>query len=369
MHCWVHCRRPNLSLAALRTEVGTRLCGLRRRLGRHGGGDACPASISLHFRDAQSKTLAFKHTHLIRGGIELFLVPLLFAIFAGLVWRLGWPATISAMRGVPAELITATMLATVVLTVSLAALRFPIQEHALMSAATVGVRWVPEFAARDLYQMMSPLGLLLISGVVAWWITILSKVGGTALLAVTAVGGGLIVLSPALYVARGFIQPLHGYEATEDPALHAVLRSIPRDKSLLISSDLADPVNYTQPHLSFRGFLLTAYEGHEFYVANIVYLNYLKGDAGERMANLHAFFGSPWSTWHERWLKEAGITHVIVHERCLPVWWHQREIGLSFVMARGSWSLFVPLPLVEAGSGVRPAAVSIPKVNGYARCL
>ena len=149
-----------------------------------------------------------------------------------------------------------------------------------------------EDAAFGYFQIIQPLRLLLTSELVALLGTILAKARGGALLTAATTAASLIVLSPVLYVAAGFLQPSRQNEAAEDPDLREVLRLIPRDGALLISSDLADPGSENAGSAR-RGFLLTAYEGHQFYVANIEYHNYLNSDAGDRMANLQAFFGSP----------------------------------------------------------------------------
>jgi hypothetical protein len=300
-------------------------------------------------------------------GIELVVVPLFLTVLAAVLWRAGSWAAVSKRLGLLFEPMAATLLALVGLTALLAVLQFPLRESVLARAAAVGIDGpsLTDFATFALTPMMFPLRLLLVSGIALY--TISPKLRSTALLTAIAIVGGLIVLSPVPYVARGFFRPLRGYEAVEDIDLREILRSIPRDGSLVISSDLADAADGTAREL--RGFLLTAYEGHEFYVADIYYLNYLREDAGERMANLHAFFGSSWTAWHDRWLKETGITHVIIHERCLPIWWQQREQVLSHVMTQGSWSLFVPLRHVLVTKAARPATVSILPRYGFAQCL
>ena len=301
------------------------------------------------------------------AGIELILVPLLLAIAAPFAWHARSRSALLARLGSQFELIAATVIALLGLAVLLAVLRFPLRANVIASAAAVGIPQRAAGLAQDLAQMLIPLRLLLISTLIAPLVRQLTAETGTRVSVVGVLAGALIVASPGALVVHGFLHPLKGYEAAEDSGLRSILRAVPRDRSLRVASDLADPAEGTTRGL--RGFLLTAYEGHEFYAANIAYLNYLKPDAGERMANLRAFFGSQWTAWHDQWLSEAKITHVIVHERCLPLWWDRRENVLSLVEASGAWSLLVPRRPGEAENHDRPAASPIPQHYGRAGCL
>lgn len=299
------------------------------------------------------------------AGIELLLVPPVIGMLLAL-FRHARSWTVVSKGFHAAEPMTAALLAFMGLAATLALLRFPIREEVLMRAAAAGVPEATRDAHDDVAQMMEPLRLLLLSGIAAWVVAMVPTLRSRTRL-IISIAVGSLVLSPVPYVARGFLQPLQGYEAAEDSALHEVLRSAPRDGSLLISNDLADPAEGTKR--SLRGFLLTAYEGHEFYVANLMYLNFLRDDAGERMANLHAFFGSPWTAWHAGWLAATRITHVVVHDRCPPVWWQQRERLLSVVITRGDWSLLTPRQHVAAERAMRPAGTAVAPRYGSAPCL
>ena len=147
--------------------------------------------------------------------------------------------------------------------------------------------------------------------------------------------GALSVLSPLAVVTFDFVYPLRGHEAAEDLGLLHTLQDVPRDSQLLIASDLADPAeDYRRP---LRAFLLTGYTGHAFYVANLRYVHYTRPDAPERLQQLRAFFGSPWSAWHEGWLQRLKIGYILVSDRCLPIWFSQPGVPLRPLAHHGHW--------------------------------
>jgi hypothetical protein len=189
-------------------------------------------------------------------------------------------------------------------------------------------------AQRDLAQALYPLQFLLVTTAVGllaacaaqrdvWWRRAFFTTGA------------LSVLSNVAFVSFHFARPLRGYEAAEDLGLLQTLQEVPRDSQLLIASDLADPAeNYRR---ALRGFLLTGYTGHAFYVANLRYYRWTMPDAAQRLDELRAFFGSRWSAWHEDWLQHKGIGYILVSDRCLPVWFNQPGVPLRPLAHHGRW--------------------------------
>jgi hypothetical protein len=152
----------------------------------------------------------------------------------------------------------------------------------------------------------------------------------------------MTVASPLLFVVPSWRAPERAFQAEEDVGLLNVLTRLPDTGGLLISSDLADEAeDYRRP---LRGFSLTAYTGRPFYVADLQYGNHAEPDAVERMTDLRAFFGAPWSAWDARWLARSGITEVLVDARCLPAWFGRPHLPLLEAARSGHWIGFVVEP-------------------------
>jgi hypothetical protein len=255
-----------------------------------------------------------------------------------------------------------------VLVATLYLISFPVRADVVAQVQRLGaLTFSAQSAQPDLAQALSPLRFLLATSAVgllavcaaqrdAWW----RRAFCTA--------GALSVVSQVAFVSFHFARPLQGYEAAEDPGLLQTLQQVPRDSRLLIASDLADPAeNYLR---ALRGFLLTGYTGHAFYVANLQYVHYTRPDAAQRLDELRAFFGSRWSAWHEGWLQDKGIGYILVSDRCLPVWFNQPGVPLRTLGHHGHWIGYetqgarTPGPL-----GPRPTAHEIVPRFGAQGCL
>jgi hypothetical protein len=188
---------------------------------------------------------------------------------------------------------------------------------------------------------------------------------GCAILATLITG---LLVSRALFVnAQRFAKPMQQSEAAEDTGLLTLLQWVPRENELVIASDLADPADNYKRNL--RGFLLTAYGGHAFYVSNLRYWHYTRSDAVERLKAIRAFFGSPWSGWHGAWLAHTHITHVLVSDRCLPRWWVERDAPLHIVGRSGAWTLLEPHGLTVKGGSFPPSWEPMNPRYGRGPCL
>ena len=219
----------------------------------------------------------------------------------------------------------------------------------------------------DLAEGLGPLRLLLVTSALGLIVVCAAQSSGRWRRAF-CVAGAVTVASPLPLVAFYFLQPLRGYEAAEDVGLLETLRAVPRDSRLLIASDLADPAgNYSRP---LRAFLLTGYTGHTFYVANVRYVHHVRSDAPERLAQLRAFFGSPWSPWHDGWLQRTGIGYVLVSDRCPPAWLNQVDVPLRPLAHHGHWAAYeIPSrPLVVTRLPMPTAADLTPRF-GVQGCL
>jgi hypothetical protein len=127
------------------------------------------------------------------------------------------------------------------------------------------------------------------------------------------------------------------YEVAEEVSLSSLVREADWSSGVWVSSDLADPAqDFARP---LRGTTLTFTEPAQFYVANVAYGGLTQPDVGERVANNDRFFSTPWSPWHETFLKEEGVRFVLVRERC-PAAWAGQARGLALLGARDDWQLF-----------------------------
>jgi hypothetical protein len=181
-----------------------------------------------------------------------------------------------------------------------------------------------------------------------------------------SVAATLVVLSPLPFIGLTLVEPWKGQEVADGHGVYQLLQEIPTSGTLLIASDIADPANDYER--SARGFLLTGYGGHQFYLANLAYLQFRWPDAVQRLENLQAFFGTPWSPWHEELLRTSGITHVLVDDRCPAAWQNSPTPGLRLMARAGHWAAYTVYgPL--AGTGPRPAAVPVRRRYGTAACL
>jgi hypothetical protein len=216
-------------------------------------------------------------------------------------------------------------------------------------------------------EALIPLRLLLRVGLLAGLAGVFAHDRRSWHVVPVALVAGLLVASPLPLIARNFVNPLLGYEAAEDVGLRALLRQVPRNAELLIASDLADSAqNYSRP---LRGTLLTAYGGHVFYVANLEYSHYHQADATQRLEGLRAFFGSPWSRWHDSWLLRTGVTHVLISNRCLPHWWKQPDTALRVVGRSGRWTLLEPHGVNAEASAQAPSWDRLEPAYGRGACL
>ncbi len=178
----------------------------------------------------------------------------------------------------------------------------------------------------------------------------------------------LLALAPLGFMARGFLAPASVNEAVEDRDLRRVLAAVPVEGSILLSSDIADPAeNYHSAHLALH---LPATAGHTFYLSNVRFVNWLLPDAVERVRLARVFFGSEWSEWHIQFLAAAGITHVLLHDRCPPNWAADAAGSPSVLKSVGSWTVLEVPPLEMRAKAVPEPEWSdlIPRY-GSAPCL
>jgi hypothetical protein len=223
------------------------------------------------------------------------------------------------------------------------------------------------FGDEALAQSLEPPRFLVLSAALAAMILLLSG-GPRAWRWAALAGATLIGLAPLPLTLAGFVSPPREYGAAEDEDLRALLAQVPRSHTLLASSDLADPADDFKRAL--RAPLLTAYGGHSFYVSNLRYVHYARVDALERIAELRAFFGTPWSPGHEAWLERTGITHLLVHDRCPAAWESSAATPMDRVATSGRWRMYQSRPSTRRQDATMDTSAVGPVPRyGRAACL
>jgi hypothetical protein len=298
---------------------------------------------------------------------ESLIAPSLLVILAVSAWLSRSSAAVMHLSGRLGELLAAVVLALALLSTVLTLFSLPVPAAHVTRAEAVGYANVTITTQRNLAQALIPLRLLLAVTVLAAFAVVLRHTGTSRPVIAVVLVAGLIVISPLPLIGRNFVKPMHAYESAEDTGLLALLRQVPRNGELLLASDLADPAeNYGRP---LRGFLLTAYGGHQFYVANLPYGHYVRADAVQRLEDIRAFFGSPWSGWHAAWLARTQITHVLVSDRCVPRWLGQPEAELIVIGRSGRWTLLEPQGVLAEGSFSPPPWGIMKPRYGRSPCL
>lgn len=263
----------------------------------------------------------------------------LLALVALAGWLLARRYSRDDAKRTPVALLVVSLAACVGLTLVLQSTVIPVKAAFVQQGHAIGLREItPTYLRRDLLQGVEPVRFVLLFAAVGL-LGVVSALIGSRLRALYVSCCAIAVLVPLPVFAAGFSStPPTQYGAVEDTGLLTVLGAIPLRGSVLISSDIADPANdYSRP---VRAPLLTAYRGHQFYVSNLRYVNYVRPDALQRLAGLREFFGAHWSPWQDAWLARNGIDFILVDRRCSPAWLQDPKLPLTVRARSGDWTAF-----------------------------
>jgi hypothetical protein len=267
----------------------------------------------------------------------------------------------------PTEIVLAAGVAYAALLGFLMFFTFPVRPEIVQRSLYLEVGSNPRSEVYNLLQVLVPLRLLLTAGACGTLLWLVApSVRRSRMIVLVFIA--LMVLLPVPYISYGFVYPDKGYEAADEPDLYYILQRVDLGGELLISSDLGDPAeDYSRP---LRAIDLTAYGGRQFYLSDVSYMHWVRPEAAERLDNVKAFFQSAWSDWHTSWLKTAGITHVLIHDRCVPSWSNDPQVPLQLLKTQGGWQLFQVGPLRDVSDpAARPEPVPIVQKYGRAACL
>lgn len=289
------------------------------------------------------------------------------AIVAAIVWWTGRTRGVDVWARTGWALV-ASLLGAFALSFALHVTIFPARPLAVANSRALGLGDPQRSITATMAHALEPLHLLVLIAALAVIVLAAARAPRPWRLVAT-IAGALLALSPVPLLVRGFVSPPAQYAAAEDPALRAVLDSItPRDRVLLVSSDLADPGNdYLR---SMRNSLLTAYDAKAFYVSNVGVVHYARPGVVQRVREVRAFFGAPWSPWHDAWAARHGITHVLVHDRCPPAWLATPGLPLRVVMRDGAWTGYAIERRDTTASSTPPSSFTDPvPTYGKGGCL
>ncbi len=204
---------------------------------------------------------------------------------------------------------------------------------------------------RDALQGVTLLLWVMLPLIVSWLGE--SFVGQKTLFLVVTVGIGLLGASLQFgQVVHNVTRPETGYEYVDASDVTKVLSGIERTGSLLLASDIADPTeNYRRPGDAWH---IVATTRVPFWFGGYRYELETNPEAQSRLAIARTFFGSQWSAWHNDFLMEKGITHVLISKRCEPVWFANleksneiRESELWFLVEAKTLSLLPQGPVTS----------------------
>lgn len=171
-----------------------------------------------------------------------------------------------------------------------------------------------------------------------------------------------------LNYAEQFSKPLtRGFEAIDNRELDSLLGKLESD-SLLLVNDIADPTmdfNY-----SGRGNYLLVNDRVKFYFANL-WPEWQAPDFTYRYSRVKRFFGTPVSSFHEEFLHNSGVTHILLSKRCLPPWGiepEKAEITSNFYLFEAS-EIYRLLDIRHDAHNVAEKSYGQLKIFGRADCL
>ena len=221
----------------------------------------------------------------------------------------------------------------------------------------------------DLKQALVPVTLMLAMAVLASLFGLF--MGSARPLRIVALVAACLVIAVTVPFAVSAISNPTGRASvrwTEEDGLAALYRQVPTDAGVWIASDMADSaVDSSMPLIAVN---LTSLSEAQFYVADVQYGGWTQTDVVRRVDNLRRFYSTPWSQWHDDFLRKQGIKFVLVNDRC-PANWDPSDFPGRVVDTRGGWTLLeVDRKHGSSSSAERPwPAYTGKPTSGQTECL
>jgi hypothetical protein len=223
------------------------------------------------------------------------------------------------------------------LLIALESTTFTVDTDLLARANSVGFGHSVGWLDPDLNQALVPITVVLFMIATVQIVIVFQKARGAWLLAPGAVALGLLLATLPGTVA-GLAHPTgpSAHEWAEEAGLKTLLDKVDTSRGVWLSSDLADSgADFARP---LRMVNVTALSDAQFYVSNLEYLGWSQPDAAQRVRDVERFFTTPWSGWHEDFIRDHDVRHVIVRDRCPPMW-DQNDFPGRVVGRTDGWTL------------------------------
>ena len=260
----------------------------------------------------------------------------------------------------------------VVLGLALGATTFLVDAGAVARANAVGLPYTVTSQDANLDQSLRPVMVVLVALAAALLVGHWQDGRVTTTRRITVVAA-LMAAATLPLTGAPLADPVGpaAYEVSEESDLAVLMAMTPEIKGRWLSNDLADPAqDFARP---LRATSLTSFSPEQFYLSNVAYMGWTKPDVVQRVANIQRLFLTEWSPWHDEFVAEHDITHLVLRDRCTVAW----EAGRAgaVVGVRGPWTLVsvAPVPSVNPTGSPEPpeasAVVLTPPRYGLSACL
>jgi hypothetical protein len=276
--------------------------------------------------------------NLVHPGRIAFLAP--FPFYSACVTIVLLALVPALRRTQPRSLVTTSVAivgAAFCLLIALEATTFNVDATQLARANSVGFGQSVGWLDLDLNQALVPVTLVLFVVASAQIVIVFQKARGPWLLVPGVVALVFLVATlPATFSGLRHPTGRSAHEWAEEAGLKMLLDRVETDRGVWLSSDLADSAeDFYRP---LRMVNVTALSDAQFYVSNLEYLGWSQPDIAQRVHDVQRFFTTPWSAWHQRFIRDHDVRHVIVRDRCPPIW-DQNDFPGRVVGRAGGWTL------------------------------
>ena len=202
------------------------------------------------------------------------------------------------------------MVGAVVLGLALGATTFLVDAGAVARANAVGLPYTVTSQDANLDQSLRPVMVVLVALAAAPLVGHWQDGRVTTTRRITVVAA--LMAPPTLPLTGAPLADPVGpaaYEVSEESDLAVLMAMTPEIKGRWLSNDLADPAqDFARP---LRATSLTSFSPEQFYLSNVAYMGWTKPDVEQRVANIQRLFLTEWSPWHDEFVAEHDITHLV----------------------------------------------------------
>jgi hypothetical protein len=155
-------------------------------------------------------------------------------------------------------------------------------------------------------------------------------------LIVLAMGGFMTFY--LLRVVSDLFNPADGYEAHDASEVLAVLEAVSHEEARVLTTDFSEPAEDFRRSGDANYLTLS---GVPLFLGGLTGPDVANSIEARRRADLQsAFLETDWQPWHEIFLEEEEITHILISQRCVPKWGEVIPESLVEISRSDNWSLF-----------------------------